>query len=233
MMSGQGGSRTALTASHGLAMLDLDLIIYDLDGTLLDTRVDIANAANHALAALGRPERSVDELTTFVGQGVTNLLIRALDSEDPELLAAGRAAFHSYYRDHLLVHSTLYPGVRETLAALSRLNACVLSNKPHPYTTAIIDAIGFSGHFREVLGSENGLALKPAPDALHYLLERHGTDPGRAAIVGDTGNDILAGQAAGIHTVAALYGFRSAEELRGYTPDFTIERFSDLIALLS
>lgn len=203
---------------------EIDLLIFDLDGTLAETRQDLTNAVNHAMKQLDRPQLDLATVTSYVGNGVNKLLERALQEFTPEEFEKARHSFHEFYSVHLMDTTCLYPGVQEVLEYYSSKKMAVLSNKSHPYTETIVEKLGIKSYFQIVIGSQPGMERKPSPQPILDILQKLAVVPSRAVIIGDTASDIEAGKAAGIHTCAVTFGFRSAEELRFHQPDFLIRQ---------
>lgn len=209
-----------------------DLLIFDLDGTLVDTRRDLANAVNHALRQLGKNEVEVDTVTGYVGDGVRKLLERALgDAAKTELETAHRH-FRSYYHEHIADFSQPYPGVREVLEHFAHKQKAILTNKPQEFTEALLQRLDIHRQFAMIIGGQAHLKLKPDPEAVLTILYHFGLPASRALIIGDGENDILVGKAAKIVTGAAAYGFRPVEKLRALQPDFVIEAPAELMDLI-
>ena len=209
-----------------------DLLIFDLDGTLLDTRQDLTDAVNYALRKLGFPELDLDTVTSYVGDGVRKLLERTLNHPDDETLMTGRAYFIEYYSQHLADHTRPYPGVVDLLKALKGKKMAVISNKSQEFTVPLLEKLGLASYFQIIIGGNAGYPAKPDPASVRAVLEQTGVPASGALITGDSPNDILAGREAGISTCAALYGYRPQQELLTLNPDFTIERAEELIEIL-
>jgi phosphoglycolate phosphatase len=199
-----------------------DLLIFDLDGTLVDTRRDLANAVNYALQQLGKDEIDLDTVTGYVGDGVRKLLERALGDTAKTALQTAHRYFQSYYREHIADFSQTYPGIRNVLVHFAHKQKAVLTNKPQEFTNALLQRLNIHHHFDIIIGGRPGLKLKPDPEAVRLILSRLNVSPSRALIIGDGENDILAGKAAGLATCAVTYGFRSAEKLLALQPDFVV-----------
>ena len=206
-----------------------ELLIFDLDGTLADTRSDLTAAVNYMRHRFALPDLTVAQVTTMVGDGLEKLLERALPDAGVEERTRGAALFHEYYSQHLVDHTRLYPGIWEVLEQTAGVAKAVLSNKPDGYTRTILEKLGVAPYFTLVMGKQKGFPRKPDPASLLYILEQLNCSPDKALIVGDTKNDIQAGQAAGMKTCAACYGFRSKGQLMPYHPDYLIEEPLDLL----
>lgn len=209
--------------------LTVDLLIFDLDGTLAETRYDLANAVNYALQKLGKATLDVPTIAGYVGNGIKKLLERSLGRE----FTAGEFEkawqyFHEHYAVHLVDNTYLYSGIKETLEFYSSKKMAVLSNKSHPYTVTMLERLGVSHYFKLVIGSQDGFERKPSPQAILHILDKLHAAPEKTVIIGDTANDIEAGKAAGIHTCAVTFGYRSAEEIAPYQAEFTVHKIEEL-----
>lgn len=220
--------------------------IFDLDGTLVDSRLDIAAATNVARAALGLPPLDVSLLCGYVGDGVMLLLRRALGhdagpdggpvllaADDPRL-ATAHAAYVDHYGRHLLDHTRAYDGAAPTLRALGAqgdVPMMVATNKPGGFSRAILAGLGLDGYFVRVVGGDEAPARKP--DAAHLRACLAGLDvaPRDVVVVGDSSNDILAARALGAVAVGCAWGLNPREELRALGPDHLIDALPDLAAL--
>jgi phosphoglycolate phosphatase len=209
-------------------------VIFDLDGTLFDTRADIAAAINAGLHAVGLPEAEVDTVTGFVGNGVGRLVDRTVQTMGGDLMLAPPVAqaLMAHYRAHPVVHTQPYAGVDELLAGWADVPLAIASNKPTDLCRAIVGHFGWTHRFRAILGADWGGPKKPDPAVLVHLAAEIGQPPERGVMVGDSVADLEAGRAAGMLTVAALYGFRPAQELLAAEPDHVIHRVADLPAVV-
>lgn len=192
-------------------------IIFDLDGTLLDTLADLANAGNRVLAAAGLPLHPVDRYRFFVGDGLQVLIERITPPErrDRAQLAALAEAFREDYGRNWAVRTRLYDGVARLLTALQTAGLAmnVLSNKPDDFTRLCVNKFLHDWSFREVLGQREGIARKPDPGGALHIAEKLGLPPSAILYLGDTATDMKTAVAAGMHPVGALWGFRTPEEL--------------------
>jgi phosphoglycolate phosphatase len=207
-------------------MIPISLLIFDLDGTLVDTLDDITASLNYTLERLGKERLSRDRVRQLVGDGVDVLLARAF--AEPAAPQQAVALYKSHHTRHLTVHSRLYPGVKETLEHFSSIPLVVISNKSSEFVRPVLECLGISRFFADAIGADSGLSLKPAPDMVLRALTRFHADRERAAIVGDGTTDLSAGKAAGIITCAVTYGFRQEAELRRAGPDHVIGSLADL-----
>jgi phosphoglycolate phosphatase len=191
----------------------IKLIIFDLDGTLIDSSQDIANAINHAILGTGLPDVSNEETIKLIGEGITRLIEKLLE---PDLLAKSDEVlkkFMNYYSSHLVENTRLYPFVKETLQGLKDFRKVVLSNKRASFSTEILEKLGVSEYFDAVLGSDTVEEKKPSPKPVNSLLDEFSVSRDKAIIVGDSDIDIKTGRAAGIRSIGVTYGYRSKEIL--------------------
>ena len=213
----------------------IKLVIFDLDGTLIDSRLDLVHSVNAALRHIHRPELPEDVIASYVGDGAPILIQRALGGEAVEdaLVRKGLEFFLSYYREHKLAHTTVYDGVREALAAIQRSGngiprkLAVLTNKPVNPSRAIVEALGLGPYFSQVYGGNSFATKKPEPQGALKLVAEAGVRPEQAAIIGDSHVDVRTGRNAGLWTVAVTYGF-APHTLEAEEPDVTVDTPQEL-----
>ncbi len=208
-------------------------IIFDLDGTLLNTIDDLADAGNHVCAARGWPVHTVDEYKRMVGNGIPKLVERfAPAGTDGETLAGALAEFSTYYDTHKEDKTAPYPGVPELLAALKGqgVRLSVLSNKAHALAGPVVEHY-FPGMFDQVQGALPDVPVKPDPTLLRRLMEQMGARPETTLFVGDSNVDVLTGKNGGLTVVGVLWGFRDRAELESAGADFVIARPGELLPL--
>jgi phosphoglycolate phosphatase len=208
----------------------IQLVIFDLDGTLIDSRLDLVHSVNAALRHIGRPELPDDVIASYVGDGAPILIQRALGGEsvDESVVRKGLEFFLTYYREHKLDHTTVYEGVKDTLASLQRSSngasrkLAVLSNKPVGPSRAIVEALGLQPFFVQIYGGNSFATKKPDPEGVRKLLEENSTRPEEAVIVGDSHVDIETGKNADLWTIGVSYGF-APHTLDGAAPDVLLD----------
>lgn len=210
-------------------------LVFDLDGTLVDSRADIAASANAMLRALGRAELPLERIMTMVGDGAKALVARALAASapegrppPPELLDAALADFSRRYEEEPATRTTLLPGAREVLAA--GLPSAVVTNKPRAITLLVLDALGVRERLSAVWGGDDG-PLKPDPAGIRGVLAELGVAPADAWVIGDGPQDVLAGKAAGCFTVA-VPGIAARERVLEAEPDLVVTSLFDVVAEL-
>ena len=213
-------------------------VLFDLDGTLLDTLQDLADAVNAALTALGVPSHPVDAYRYFVGDGVETLMRRALPSgaaEDAALLRRAVELQSAEYRHRWHAKTRPYPGVIEMLADLERrrIRLAILSNKPDAAVSEVVRFFFPKVRFEIVRGALAGVPVKPDPGSALRVAEDMRVDPRDFLYVGDTNTDMRTARAAGMLPVGALWGFRTAAELKESGAARLISRPGDLLALLT
>jgi phosphoglycolate phosphatase len=212
----------------------IQLVIFDLDGTLIDSRLDLVHSVNATLRHMKRPELPDDVIASYVGDGAPALIGRALGSEaaDENLVRSGLEYFLSYYREHKLDHTHLYDGIIEALATLQNHSGrprkmAVLTNKPVHPSRAIVEALGLGGFFSRVYGGNSFPTKKPDPEGAQTILREMGTGPQEAIIVGDSGVDVQTGRNAGTWTCGVTYGF-APHTLHDPPPDVLLDKPSEL-----
>ena len=210
-----------------LHMYPIGLFIFDLDGTLVDTLDDITASVNYTLTRLGKRPLPKETVRGLVGDGLEMLLIRALGGST-EMLTDAIGIYTVHHSRNLVARSRLYPGVAETLEYFSSVPMAVITNKTHGFSEPLLQALSIRRYFRMIIGADNGLPLKPAPDSVLAVMQKMGASKGCTVIVGDGTTDMKAGRAAGIKTCAATYGFRSEDVLKATGPDYMIREFSEL-----
>jgi phosphoglycolate phosphatase len=209
-------------------------LIFDLDGTLIDSRADIARSANRALAALGFAELPIETVSEFVGDGASKLLERAarIGPDDPRVGPLLRA-FLDDYAAHPVVTTTVFPGAREALEALSALPLALCTNKPRVTTELVLRALDLERHFRAVVAGDDLPRRKPDPLPISHLAERLGVPAAHVLVVGDGAQDIEAGRAAGARTVGVRHGIQPLERLLAAKPERVLDSLAELPAFVA
>ncbi|MFZ5862217.1 MAG: HAD family hydrolase [Nitrospirota bacterium] len=213
--------------------LTIDLLLFDLDGTLADTKEDLATAVNLTLRDYGVPEHPRERIYEFVGDGVRPLLARAFESRGAQVFDEALGVFRRHYLEHLLDATRLYPGVEAVLTHFAGKKKGVVTNKPIEYTIKLIEGLGARARFDVIVGGNSTPHLKPHPAMIERALGTVGIKPERAVMIGDNVNDIHAARAAGVHSVAVGYGLGNPAVLKAAGPDFFCERLEEVIDLFS
>jgi phosphoglycolate phosphatase len=212
----------------------MDLLIFDLDGTLIDSKLDLAHSVNAARSHLGMPSIENDRVYSYVGDGAPVLIRRALGPEAPEeQVQKALEYFYGYYREHMLDTTTLYPGVRESLDRLrgEGVKMAVLTNKPVRFSQGIIDGLALSEHFFRVYGGNSFPLKKPDPMGVETLMREAAVDRSSTLMVGDSAVDIRTARNAGIRSCGVTYGFQP-ETLETEPPDYLMERMDEVADLV-
>jgi phosphoglycolate phosphatase len=219
-----------------MADFPFDMIGFDLDGTLVDTKLDLAAATNHALALAGRPPVPPERMEKLIGGGTRRLLQRALE-ESGETLSEGEfdalyADLLSHYEANIAVHSRPYPGCLDALDVLAA-QGCALSvvtNKPEHLSVTLLDALGMRGRFDSVIGGDSAAHPKPDPDPILAAIAASG-GAGRFVMVGDSAFDVGAARAAGVPCVVVSFGFSETPACE-LGADAIVDHFDQLVAVL-
>jgi phosphoglycolate phosphatase len=207
-------------------MQKIKALIFDLDGTLIDSVADLANSVNYTLAAIGLPGHTDEEIKSYVGDGVQKLIKRSLGQDHLKKFDEAFAIFMEHYGAHCTDNTVLYPGVAETLPRLAEnYTLAVLTNKSRAFSVKILAALEVLHYFKEVLGGDSLPTKKPDPAGIIYVAEKWHLTPDQMIMVGDHATDIEVGQRAGCQTVFINGGIG---ETRGLIPDLTIDTFTEL-----
>lgn len=198
------------------------LLIFDLDGTLIDSRVDLANSVNATRAHFDMPPLHNDTVYSYVGNGVPVLLKRALGEDTPDdVLQAAQEFFLGYYREHMLDCTTLYPGTAEALETISAagMSMAVLTNKPVRFSRAIVAGLGIAPYFQRVYGGNSFEQKKPHPVGVEKLMAECSASRANTVMIGDSSVDVQTARNAAVHSWAVSYGFQP-ESLVAWPPDW-------------
>ena len=221
---------------HGASHRVTRLVIFDLDGTLIDSRRDIATATNHALRAVGFVELSEERIVSLVGDGARSLLARAaaVDESDPAVDAL-LSAFVAHYRAHPVEQSSWIPGAHEALEALGAQGVvlALCTNKARPVAEAVIESLGIASHFTIVYAGGDPLGKKPDPRPLLWIAERASVSVEASVMVGDGPQDVLAARGAGMRSVGIVSGYAPQDRLLAAKPDVVLPDLWRLPALLT
>jgi phosphoglycolate phosphatase len=206
--------------------MSIQLLLFDLDGTLVDTIRDITNALNYGLISAGIKALSVKETKALVGEGITKLIEQILGEAKKQFSDQVKDRFLWFYSNHLIDYSSVYPGVKDTLGLLVNYKKAVISNKREQLSKGILDKLELLGYFDLIAGSDTAAEKKPSPVPVMHVLQQFGARPEEAVMIGDSNFDIEAGKKAGVTTVAVTYGYRARKYL--LDADDLIDDFSEL-----
>jgi|Deesub1362A_J573_1020465.scaffolds.fasta_scaffold00045_77 phosphoglycolate phosphatase len=210
--------------------MPVKLIIFDLDGTLVDTSADITNALNFAIKPYGLKPLTVEDTIGMVGEGITRLIEKLLGSENAELKPDVIKRFLDYYSEHLTDNSTVYPNVKQTLERLDNVAKAVISNKREALSKRLLEELNLAEYFNIIVGSDTVAEKKPSALPVLHVLSTLGVQAKEALMIGDSNYDIEAARKAGVKVVAVAYGYRDRSVLE--EAEFIIDDISDLLPLL-
>ncbi len=208
-------------------------LVFDLDGTLIDSKLDLALSIDATLKHMGRATLPHETIYGYVGNGAAVLVRRALgDSVTDAEADEGHRYFLSYYREHMLDNTVTYPGVREALDLLEKHPMAVLTNKPVRFSERILEGLGISRYFRYVYGGNSFETKKPDPEGMNILLRAFGITPSEAMFVGDSDVDVRTARNSGTWACGVSYGL-GLESMRAHPPDLMLDNLADLPAHLN
>jgi len=218
------------------------LIIFDLDGTLIDSSTDLALAINHMLSSLKRETFSLDTIHNWVGNGAQILVKRALlgrseidETIDEELFQDALKTFLEFYANHLAVETKTYPHVKDTLQQFKQkgYKMAIVTNKPFEFVAPILNALELEEYFELILGGDSLSQKKPDPMPLLHVTQTLNISVEESVMVGDSKNDILAARGANMNSIALTYGYNYGEDIAIYKPDVIFDDFSDILTPFS
>ncbi|MEO5362232.1 MAG: phosphoglycolate phosphatase [Magnetococcus sp. DMHC-8] len=223
-------------AHDAVAPATIQAVLFDLDGTLVDSAPDLCGAMNHVLTGRGHPPLALQQVRHLVGNGARTLLARGFWGEEAEPPAddpgfeAAVADFLDYYRDHLTDHSRPYPGVEAALHTLRQrgLALAVVTNKPAALALSMLERLQLREHFARVVGGDTLPQRKPAPEPLQHVLAHLGVAPRQAVMVGDSAVDVEAARATGCPVVLMSHGYRRGVTAWQLHPDGVLDHFEQL-----
>jgi phosphoglycolate phosphatase len=219
---------------------DVKLLIFDLDGTLVDSRIDLANSVNAMLRHYGKPKLPDDVIASYIGNGAPMLVRRSLgDPDDENFVQEALLYFMAYYREHKLDTTYVYAGIKEALDLIrvagnggaGNVKMAVLSNKPVGPSKAIVEALGLSQYFFQVYGGNSFHTKKPDPAGVEALLAESGAAAGETVIIGDSDVDIITARNVGAYSIGVTYGL-APHTLEDAPPDVLVDHPTELADVL-
>ena len=212
-------------------MQEIDLMVFDFDGTLVHSGCDLATSVNHMLKVLGLSVLPHDRIIGYVGDGVRKLIERSLGGAFPARFDEALSVFSHYYEGHLLDTTHLYPGVIEVLECFNSKRKVVVTNKIYNYTLKISDGLNITKRFDEIIGIDSREFKKPDVRLILPIIEKYHTEERRTVVIGDGTNDVLLAKNAGAISCALINGLGDREKLLELKPDYVCEDIRDLIDL--
>lgn len=212
-------------------MTKVDLMIFDLDGTLADTGADLVSSVNHTLATMRLDRRPPAEIISFVGDGIKKLIERSLGNHSKGRLEEAISIFSAYYEKHLLDQTVLYPNVEDVLKYFNHKMKVILTNKRHHLTLAITRGLHIERYFMEIVGADSTAFQKPDQRVIEYLLDKYNVAAQKAVMIGDGVNDIAVAKNAGILSCAYLNGLGDKKTLLKMEADYYCENFMEINSL--
>ncbi len=203
-------------------------LIFDLDGTLVDSSQDLIATANATRLHFGHSELNPSLIISYVGDGLTVLIRRLFPDCNNIQLQEALEFFRNHYKIHCTDYTQPYPGVVKTLQYFHQKTKAVVTNKYYDLSCLVLQKLDLISHFSLVLGGNSLPKMKPDPMPILEVISKFSLPPQSTIIIGDSSNDIDSGKSAGILTCAVSYGFKTKEELESYHPDFLIDHFSEL-----
>jgi phosphoglycolate phosphatase len=203
-------------------------LIFDLDGTLIDSKLDLIHSVNSMLRELKRPQLAAETISGYIGHGAPQLVARALGgTATEEELKHALQFFLGYYEEHKMDNTCAYPGVPETLTQLTDIPMAVLTNKPERISVRILKSLGLHKYFRAIYGGNSFESKKPDPFGANKILQEFGIAPGHALLIGDSEVDVQTARNAGTRVAAVNYGF-GVHDRAAHPADIYLDRFADL-----
>ncbi|MDP3921689.1 MAG: HAD hydrolase-like protein [Candidatus Omnitrophota bacterium] len=205
------------------------LIVYDLDGTLVDTRADIVSSVNFMLSEMGAKRLETSEVEPFVGKGLHYLVAGCLKTDEKSQVEAGAKIFRKHYGEHMLDHSQLYSGAQEFLDYFKERKQAVITNKPNPFTDQMLAALKISDFLCAQIAGNSSYPQKPDPRALIAVMEIAKASREETLLIGDSAIDRQFGKRAGVDTVLITHGFSGRNELESQAPEVLTDSFHELL----
>lgn len=214
-------------------MIRADLLIFDFDGTLVDSGEDLVISINYTLGKIGLPARTPGEILSFVGDGVDKLIQRSLGSGGMDMFNEALQVFSDKYAQQMLENTRLYPDVMGVLEHFREKRKLIITNKRYRYTREIADFLKITPYFEEIIGRDSYPYAKPDPRVLVEAMERHHTNGGCTVVIGDGVNDIKMAKQAGALACACLNGLGNRDELLELGPDLVCEHLREITELIA
>jgi phosphoglycolate phosphatase len=209
--------------------MGFDFLIYDLDGTLVNSLCDIASSVNSVRRDNGLKDLSVKQIRSYLGSGINTLISKAIPDKYKKFELNIIEEFKNYYKKRLLDTTVTYNGVKEMLKSLKDKKKAILTNKNEVYAKKIVEVLGISSCFVEIFGGDTLDVRKPDPKTIFELIKITESKIPETVMIGDSANDFLVAKAAGIKSIAVTYGYCDLEQIKTYSPDFIVDSPQDII----
>ncbi|MBN1354230.1 MAG: HAD-IA family hydrolase [Candidatus Omnitrophica bacterium] len=205
------------------------LMLFDLDGTLVDSKKDITDAVNHALNEVGLEQKDPDEISSYIGTGVKDLISKSLgEKADKTIFDKVLSAFEKYFAEHYADNSRLYEGVREMLEYFKDKEKAIVTNRNYIYAVLTMKKLGIYGFFKKIIGGDNFRCAKPSSCPIENVITDISAEKENIIMIGDMSIDVISGKNAGVLTCAVTYGIGKKEDILRAGPDFVIDNISAL-----
>jgi len=214
-------------------MFKAKALFFDLDGTLVDARRDIAAAMNRVLQRLGYPERSVDAITSYIGTGVKDLVADSIGTADASLIDRATVMYEEEYLKAPADHTIIFPGVVETLDFFKDKDKYILTNRYAHLASALLEKVGIKKYFKEVYGGDKEGCIKPSICVTDIIFKKLKLDKKDAIMIGDMSIDVMTGKNSGIKSCWVTYGLGKREEVMPLEPDYVLDSIFDLTKIIT
>jgi phosphoglycolate phosphatase len=212
--------------------MGFDFLIYDLDGTLVDSLGDIASSINSVREDNGFGHLSLEQVRPYLGNGIHDLISKAIPSKGEKFKQAAVDSFKSYYKMHMCDTTVMFSGVKEMLESLKDKKKAILTNKNEAYAKDIVRTLGISNYFVEVWGGDTLDVRKPDPKTILELVKNTKSDLSKTIMIGDSANDFLVAKAAGVTSIAVSYGYYDLEQIESYKPNFIVKKPQEIVDIV-
>lgn len=210
------------------------LIIFDLDGTLVDSKKDIVNAVNFTLKRIGLKVKPSPEIASYIGTGVEDLIRKSLGEDSGRIFKEALGIFIRYIKEHALDYTVLYPNVKDILEHFRYKKKAIVTNRRYDIAEVVVKGLGIFGYFDGIMGGDAISCMKPSSCPLDMVIEKLGvSDRKKIIMVGDMAIDVLTGKNAGVNTCAVTYGIGKREDIIKAKPDYIIDDIAELKDVIS
>jgi phosphoglycolate phosphatase len=211
--------------------MGFDFLIYDLDGTLVDSLGDIASSVNSVRVDNGLEHLSLEQIRSYLGSGVNALISKAIP-DNSEKVKQNVDGFKSYYKRRMLDTTVMFSGVKEMLESLKDKKKAILTNKNEVYAKEIVEKLGIADYFAEVWGGDTLAVRKPDPKTILELIKTTKSKLSKTVMIGDSANDFLVTKAAGVRIIAVAYGYCDLDQIKAYRPDYIVKTPQEIASIV-